>query len=174
MAQGVLLQHPVTRYAFALLVTGLVTVGAVAVHPVIDLLPSPPFLLAVLVVAWVAGFGPAVLTCAMSLAVIHYVFLAPLRWMDPRQLLSLPIFTAAALIMAWLATSRRRTEAERIQAEARETAARAEAERLARILRQARLITDTPLREVSVADVMRESLARIREALASDTATICW
>src|SRR5262249_29888392 len=85
-------RHPVVRYAFAVPVTVLVTVAALAAYPVIDLLPSPPFLLAVLVVAWVAGFGPALLTCAVSLAVIHYVFLAPLRWMDPRQLLSLPTF----------------------------------------------------------------------------------
>jgi hypothetical protein len=50
-------QHPAIRYAFAVLVAGLVTAAAVAARPLIEALPSPPFLLAILVVAWLAGFG---------------------------------------------------------------------------------------------------------------------
>jgi len=46
-------------------------------HPAIGSRPSPQFLLAILIVAWIAGFGPAVVTWALSVAAINYLFVPP-------------------------------------------------------------------------------------------------
>jgi K+-sensing histidine kinase KdpD len=112
--------HPVIRYTFAVFVAALVAGATAPLAPLLWHRPSPPFLLAVLVVAWVAGFGPAMVTCGLSIFAINYFFIPPLyslTWQDlrdPGELVGVPIFTAVAVIMAWLATSRRQAESERI------------------------------------------------------------
>ena len=71
------------------------------------------------------------------------------------------------LTTAWLAAQRKRTEA-------RERAARVKAERAERMIQQVHRVVSSPLLEtpVSAATLMRDLLARVREALGSDTATI--
>jgi hypothetical protein len=44
---------PALRYGLAVLVTAGATAAAVALRPLVESRPAPPFLLAVLVVAWV-------------------------------------------------------------------------------------------------------------------------
>ena len=53
-----------------------------------------------------------------------------------------------------------------------ERAARAEAEQATRILERLQTVSDTALAHLSLDDLLRELLGRIREALAGDTATI--
>jgi signal transduction histidine kinase/CheY-like chemotaxis protein len=119
----------VTRYAIAILTTAATTGVVLTVQPIIEPHASPPFLLAVLLVAWFAGFGPALLTCALSGVSLDYFFLPPadafnLGWHDVR---SLAVFGSVALVMAWLAATLRRSRDERAELLARERAAHAAA-----------------------------------------------
>ena len=125
------LRSAVIRYAFATATTSAVTALSVALRPMIQPRHSPPFLLAVLVVAWFAGFGPAVLACGLSIVFMNYFFIPPLHSLSlfsAHELIGVPVFAAVALGMAWLATTRRSAEAARVDALAREQAARADAE----------------------------------------------
>jgi signal transduction histidine kinase len=121
----------VVHYAFAVAVTAFVTSIVVPLRPLIEPRHSPPFLLGVLVVAWVAGFGPAILSSVLSILAMNYFFIPPLhslRLFSAHELIGAPVFAAVALGMSWLATTRRDAEAERARALARERAARDEAE----------------------------------------------
>src|SRR5262245_54492453 len=104
-------EHPAIRYSIAIAVTGLVSAFIVALRPLWEPEPSPPFLLAVLLVAWKLGFGPAVTTCLGSVVVIHHFFLPPAvfppNWNSVAGVLS---FTTVALIIAWLAARRGKVE----------------------------------------------------------------
>jgi len=123
--------YPLIRYAFAVAVTAFVTSATVALRPLTAPRHSPPFLLGVLVVAWVAGFGPALLASALSIAAMNYFFIPPLHSLNllsAHELIGAPIFAVVAIGMSWLATTRRRAQTDRVRALAREHAARAEAE----------------------------------------------
>src|SRR5207244_4997666 len=76
---GPRLRHTLVRYAFATAMTGFVTATSVALRPVIQPRHDAPFLLAVLIVAWVVGFGPALLTSALSILSMNYFFIPPLH-----------------------------------------------------------------------------------------------
>ena len=125
------LRYRLVRYLFACATTAFVTAATVALRPLTVPRHSPPFLLAVLVVAWVAGFGPAMLATALSILSMNYFFIPPLHslnFLSAHELIGVPIFAAVAVGMSWLATTRRHAEAERASALTREHAARAEAE----------------------------------------------
>ena len=53
--------HPAIRYVFAVFVAAVVVGVTAPLAPLLRPRPSPLFLLAVLMVAWVAGFGPAMM-----------------------------------------------------------------------------------------------------------------
>jgi PAS domain S-box-containing protein len=86
-------------------------------QPLVDQVPTPPFVAAVLVVAWVSGFRPALLATAVSAATLNYYFLPPLHeWtVSPPELVWLGVFVSISVPIAWLvanrAQSRARTEA---------------------------------------------------------------
>ena len=125
------IRSSIVRYAFAIAVTAFVTSVTVALRPLTVPRHSPPFLLAVLVVAWVTGFGPAMLATAISILAMNYFFIPPLHSLhlfSAHELVGVPVFAAVAVGMSWLATTRRRAESERVEALAREHAARGEAE----------------------------------------------
>ncbi|MBO0859582.1 MAG: response regulator [Chloracidobacterium sp.] len=67
---------------------------------------------------------------------------------------------------------RKEAETEREQLLARERAARAEAEHSAESIRRLQAVTDSALARLTLDDLLREMLARIRELLATDSATI--
>jgi PAS domain S-box-containing protein len=70
-------------------------------------------------------------------------------------------------------TERQRLERERATLLEQEQAARAEAERVTRMLQHVQAVTDTALsNEVSLDSLMRQLLTRVRAALAGDTATL--
>jgi len=91
---------------------------------------SPPFVAAILLVAWLAGFAPAVVATLVSALVIDYVFLSPAYAFDgiytewPWFL----VFMAVSLIIAKLAADHRQAEAARHLLLRREQLSRAEAE----------------------------------------------
>jgi len=125
-------KHPAIRYAFAVVTAALVTELTFELSALIGSRPSPQFLLAILIVAWIAGFGPAVVTWALSVAAINYLFVPPpytVSFLVKEELVGLPIFSAVALVMAWLAATRRSVETARKALLARAQEARTEAER---------------------------------------------
>jgi signal transduction histidine kinase len=66
----------------------------------------------------------------------------------------------------------RERDRQRAELLTREQAARADAEHMARVLRQVQLVAEAPLREASADRLMRALLASVRAALGTDTATI--
>ena len=116
---GPRLRYTLVRYAFATAMTGFVTATSVALRALIQPRHDAPFLLAVLIVAWVVGFGPALLTSGLSIVSMNYFFIPPLhslRLFSAHELIGAPVFAAVALGMSWLATTRRHAEAERARA----------------------------------------------------------
>ena len=69
----------VARWLFALVVPAVAVGLTLLVAPLVDPIPTPPFVAAVLIVAWVSGFRPALLTIAVSGAALNYYFLPPLH-----------------------------------------------------------------------------------------------
>jgi PAS domain S-box-containing protein len=88
-----------------------------------------------------------------------------------------PIRNAQGRIVKWIGTSTdihdlKEAEAEREELLARERAARAEAEHSAESIRRLQAVTDSALTRLTLDDLLREMLARIRELLETDSAAI--
>jgi PAS domain S-box-containing protein len=88
-----------------------------------------------------------------------------------------PIRKKHGRIVKWIGTAtdihdRKAAEAEREELLARERAARAEAEHSTESIRRLQAVTDNALVRVTLDDLLYEMLARIRELLATDSATI--
>jgi signal transduction histidine kinase/ActR/RegA family two-component response regulator len=88
-----------------------------------------------------------------------------------------PIRNALGQIVKWIGTSTdihdlKEAEAEREELLARERAARAEAEHSAESIRRLQAVTDSALARLTIDDLLREMLARIRELLATDSAAV--
>src|SRR5206468_12766749 len=69
-------RHAVVRYGVAVVTAAAVSAAIIALGPLWQRQPSPPFLLLVLVVAWSAGLGPALMVCGLSVLVIDHFFLS--------------------------------------------------------------------------------------------------
>ena len=116
--------HPVVRYV-------VIPVGAVAVSFLLTLLLEPfvsrvVFILfwpAVIITAAVAGLGPAIIASLLSLVIVDFWFLPPLRAIasKPGDLFTLLIFLTMASLVSALADWRRHAE-NRAAAAARENA----------------------------------------------------
>ncbi len=109
-------------------------------QPLLDQAPSPPFGAAVLVVAWLGGFGPALLATAVSTVALDYYFLAPAQSLSvtPGDLVWLVLFAAVSVGTAWLVASRGRART-----------------RLASSEQQLRLVTDTAPQLICYVDTNR-------------------
>jgi signal transduction histidine kinase len=118
------------RYAAA--VGGVVVVLSVTalLEPVMLRAPSAPLFAVVLGIAWLLGLGPA--TVATGLGVVALAYLGGQgagAWRpDERDAFWMVLFFLTVLAMAWLASSTRRLEDERVELLAREREARVEAE----------------------------------------------
>jgi PAS domain S-box-containing protein len=96
------------------------------------------------------------------------------RWHLSR---AIPIRDGRRQIVKWIGTStdihdRKEAEAEREELLARERAARAETEHAAESIRRLQAVTDSALVRLTLDDLLREMLARIRELIAADSAAI--
>jgi PAS domain S-box-containing protein len=96
------------------------------------------------------------------------------RWHLSR---AIPIRDGRRQIVKWIGTStdihdREEAEAEREELFTRERAARAEAEHSAESIRRLQAVTDSAVTRLTLDDLLREMLARIRELLATDSAAI--
>jgi PAS domain S-box-containing protein len=88
-----------------------------------------------------------------------------------------PIRDAQGRVVKWIGTSTdihdlKEAEAEREESLARERVARAEAEHSAESIRRLQQLTDSALKRLTLDDLLREMLARIRELLATDSGAI--
>jgi signal transduction histidine kinase len=94
---------------------------------------SVPLFAAVLLIAWLLGFGPATLAAALGGIALRSLDDGAAGWhFDRRDASWLLLFFVPVLAMAWLASTIRRLEDERRHLLARERAARAEAEEASR------------------------------------------
>ena len=109
-------------------------------QPVLDQAPSPPFGAAVLVVAWIGGFGPALVATAVSMLALDYYFLEPTESLlvRPGDLVWLLLFAAVSVVTASLVASRGRART-----------------RLASSEQQLRLVTDTAPQLICYVDTNR-------------------
>jgi signal transduction histidine kinase/PAS domain-containing protein len=102
-------------------------------HTLWSFMSVTPFLFffgAVMVSGWWGGWGPALLTIALTLVTVDYFFLPPFHSfvLGPGNALSLFLFTVLALLITQLNVLFRRSDAERTMLLERERAARSEAE----------------------------------------------
>src|SRR6267142_1412231 len=102
----------VARWLFALVVPAVALALSLVMQPLIDQVPSPPFVAGVLLVAWVSGFKPALLTVLASAAVLDYYFV-PLGVfsLDPREVVWMSLFVGTNLVIAWLVANRAQSRA---------------------------------------------------------------
>jgi PAS domain S-box-containing protein len=116
------------RWLLALVAPAAALGLTLLLQPVLDQAPSPPFIAAILLVAWLGGLGPGLLTTALSTLALDYFFLPPVYSLmvgrsDGAWLL---LFAGVSVVTAWLVATRGRARA-----------------RLASSEQQLRLVTDT-------------------------------
>src|SRR5436305_14789953 len=70
-------EHPVLRYALAVIAAGATIAALIPLRFLIEPLPSPPLLLMVMVVAWLAGFGPPIASVILLAAVLYFWSVVP-------------------------------------------------------------------------------------------------
>ena len=72
---------------------------------------TPSYFCAVLLTAWLGGWGPALLAIALSNLALMYYFVPPTRTfvIDPPYITSLIVFSLAALFVTWLSGRERGT-----------------------------------------------------------------
>jgi signal transduction histidine kinase len=123
-------ERPVLRYVVAV-TAALMTIGVlIPLRFLIEPLPSPPFLLLVMVVAWLAGFGPAVVTVVMTALALDYWFIPPIGAITStwHEVASTAAFCVVGVGVAWLTATRRQAEDVRQALLAQAQASRAAAE----------------------------------------------
>jgi signal transduction histidine kinase/CheY-like chemotaxis protein len=123
-------EHAVLRYVVGVAAAGATIATLIPLRFLIEPLPSPPFLLTVMIVAWVAGLGPAIVAVVISAVALDYWFVPPFgaiatTW---HELASVVSFAAVGIGVAWLTATRRQAEDDRKALLARERASRASAE----------------------------------------------
>jgi signal transduction histidine kinase len=118
------------RYPAAAAVTAAALALTAVLAPAMLRAPGAPLFAAVLVIAWLLGFGPAILATVVGVLALEYLADESSRhWrFDEPEVLWMLLFFVTVLAMAWLASAIRRLEDERIQLLAREREAHAQAE----------------------------------------------
>lgn len=98
----------VARWLLALAAPAAALGLTLLLRPVLEQAPSPPFIAAVLVVAWLGGLGPALLATAVSALALDYYFLHPVYALTLKRddTVWMLLFVAIAVATAWLVSSR--------------------------------------------------------------------
>jgi signal transduction histidine kinase len=123
------------RYTLAVVAPVCALAIAAALSPALERSPSPPFLAAIILVAWVGGLGPALVAILLSALFFDYLLLPPgVFLLAQPDVLWLLMFTIVALVTAWLTAGRRIVGDERSDLLERERAARESAEDAAKAL----------------------------------------
>ncbi|PYS49415.1 MAG: hypothetical protein DMG13_23505 [Acidobacteria bacterium] len=137
--------------------------------PLITLYP------AVVLAAWLGGFGPGVVCTLASAATASYLFFGPLssfRVANPGEVATLIVFAGIGLLMSGIiemlakANDRLKDLAEKLAIEVEERT------RSNETLRTVQQIVDTTIPALGLDDLLRDLLTSVRIALKSDTATV--
>jgi PAS domain S-box-containing protein len=101
-------------YGFALLLFALAFACVAVLGHVLQAAPPVSlFLCAIIVAAWFAGLGPALLVCALSVLAFGYFYLLPLNSLTlaSRDLPRIVLFGIASLVIAAVSAAQRKTAA---------------------------------------------------------------
>ncbi len=131
--RGLRAAAPIVRYAGAAAVVLVSLAVGIVSEGRLPHATSAPLFAAVLLIAWLLGFGPATLAAALGGTALRYLDDSAAGWhFDGRDASWLLLFFVTVLAMAWLASMVRRLEDERRHLLTRERAARADAEEASR------------------------------------------
>ncbi|HEV8276851.1 MAG TPA: DUF4118 domain-containing protein [Streptosporangiaceae bacterium] len=156
---GLPLRRRLTGYLLAAVLTPLVTLGLTALRSELNLTSDVLiFLVAVIVVALVGGFVPALLAAVAGSLLLNYYFTPPIHQLsiaDTNNFLALAVFVVVALLVSWVVD---------IAARRTRQAARASAE--------SELLTTTAGSVLRGEDAVTAVLDRVREAFGMDSVTL--
>jgi PAS domain S-box-containing protein len=97
------------RWLLALVAPAAALAMTLLLRPFLEEAPSPPFVAAVVVVAWLGGFGPAVLATVVGVAALDYYFLPSPQWtLRFPEAVWLALLGAVCLLTAWFVAGRGR------------------------------------------------------------------
>jgi serine phosphatase RsbU (regulator of sigma subunit) len=156
------------RYAVAIAAASAATALTWALEGLLERSLYPLYFAAVGLSAWFGGFGPALLTIALSSAATEYLFFPPDRgfeiatWTDALELI---LFVTTASIVAGLTTAVRRVARRAERARARADAAQ---ERLAFLAEASTLLSGTLDYERTLANVARLAVPYLADWVAVD------
>ncbi len=107
-------QNPFVRYAVGVLLVASALAVTLLVWRVVQAPPTPLFLVAIILTAWFAGRGPAILATIVAGLTIDYVFIAPQyqlsgNWDDLGRIF---VFSIEGILLSLLIVSRRRASDE--------------------------------------------------------------
>jgi len=107
------IRRAVAGYALGVVLPAAALVVVLTAGRFLERAPSPPFMLAVLLAAWLGGLGPGLLAVAVSVASLTYFFLPPVHslMVSAQDAPWLLLFTIVAVAIAWLAAAISRAEA---------------------------------------------------------------
>jgi PAS domain S-box-containing protein len=102
----------IARWLLGLAAPAAALAFTLLLRPMMDQVPSPPFVAAVMISAWLGGFAPALLATATSAAVLHYFFLFPITGLllGTGQVLWLAVFCTVCVCTAAVVASRGRVQ----------------------------------------------------------------
>jgi PAS domain S-box-containing protein len=106
----------IARWLLAVVVPVVALAISLAMRPLIDEVPSPPFVAVVMVVAWLGGLRPALLSIGLSAIALDYYFVPPTGTfaLDTRAAIWMALFVATSFVVAWL-VARRAQSRERVE-----------------------------------------------------------
>jgi two-component system sensor histidine kinase KdpD len=156
---GLPLRRRLTGYLLAAVLAPLVTLGLVALRGELNLTSDVLiFLVAVIVVALVGGFVPALLAAVAGSLLLNYYFTPPIHQLtiaETNNVLALGVFVVVALLVSWVVD---------IAARRTRQAARASAE--------SELLTTTAGSVLRGERAVTAVLDRVREAFGMDSVTL--
>jgi serine phosphatase RsbU (regulator of sigma subunit) len=158
------------RYAVAIVAAGVATALTLGLEGQLDRSLYPVYFAAVGLSAWFGGFGPALVTIALSGVAAEYFFFPPARgieiatWGDVVELI---LFVVSASIVAGLTTAVRRSARRAERARARADAAQ---ERLAFLAEASTLLAGTLDYERTLANVARLAVPYLADWVTVDMA----
>jgi PAS domain S-box-containing protein len=99
------------RWLLALVAPGAALGLTLLLRPFLEQVPGPPFVAAVVVVAWLGGFGPAVLATVIGIAALDYSFMPSPQWtVRLPEAIWLGLLGAVCLLTAWFVAGRGRVQ----------------------------------------------------------------
>jgi len=124
------LGRSLAKYGLAAATTAVATAFSLAVRPLVHSTPSPPFIVSVLVTAWVGGIGPALFATFLAAVSLDLVGGSTFEALAPSEeaITRVVVFVIVAVGVGALAAARRRAEEERVMLLDKAQRARAEAE----------------------------------------------